>query len=111
MMDLGFVVDAEAVQVQLIAKAGGSYDQTTGKWTKVTDTPLPIMATIQPATGKALRDLPEGVRDEARFILWSRQNVNLDDVIVYKGRNWRVIFEWDRDEGVFTRAALGLMKS
>lgn len=109
MMDLGFVIDAEAVPVQLVSKAGGYYD-ADGKWHKVTDAPRSIMATVQPATGRTLRDLPEGVRDEARFILWSRHNVNLDDVVIYKGREWRVIFEWDRDEGVFTRAALGLKK-
>lgn len=109
MLDLGFVVDAEAVPVILTAHVGGAYD-ADGKWIAASASPVTIMATVQPTSGRILRDLPEGVRDEARFTLWSRHTVVLDDVVSYDGRAFRVTYVWPRYEGGFTRAVLGLKK-
>ena len=66
-----------------------------------------IKAVIQPTTGNQLMDMPEGVRTEARWMVWSRSEVKEDDRITNAGVTYRVLFAWPRAEGGFYRAALG----
>lgn len=106
MFDLGFVVDAEAVPVTLRTQ-GGDYD-AGGKWVPTTAVDTTILATVQPTGGKQLLDLPEGLRSEAKYALWTRSALALDDVVIYGGANYRVIFAWPRPEGGFYKVALGL---
>ncbi len=107
-MDLGFVIEAEAVPITLSRKGGGSY--VSGKWVASADLTTPTTGTIQPTTGRQLAGMPEGVRSEARYVLWTRSALALDDVVIYGGANHRVIWMWPRPEGGFNRAALGLLK-
>ncbi|TAY66548.1 hypothetical protein ELG88_09780 [Rhizobium leguminosarum] len=103
----GLAIDRRAISMTLTRRAPDSYDPDTGKAITGVPAVIPIKAVIQPATGNQLRDLPEGVRTEAQWLLWSRSQVQLDDTVTHKGINYRVVYVWPRDEGAFYRAALG----
>lgn len=111
MIDVAEAIDAEAgtVAYRPVAAAGGAYN-TGGAWVPVAPVPTTIAATIQPASGAALRDLPEGIRDEADYLGWSRTAVLLDDEIQFVGRWYRVMYVWPRVTDGFTRFALGRLK-
>lgn len=108
-MDISFVIEAEAnAIVSIERKTGGAY--VSGKWVPADpaiQNDVPVV--IQPTSGRELRDLPEGLRIEAKYSLWSLGSLALNDVIVYAGKRYRVIFLWERPEGSFTKAALGLI--
>lgn len=111
MIDLGFVIEDETnAEIEIWRKSGGSYNDA-GRWVGENTTKQPgVKVVIQPATGQKLMDLPEGNRDEARFFLWTLEALATDDVVVYRGRQYRVVFVWERNEGAYTRAAIGLTK-
>ncbi|WP_116082107.1 hypothetical protein [Tropicimonas sp. IMCC34011] len=54
-----------------------------------------ILAAVQPASDKDLRDAPEGVREEAEFSLWTREDITEDDTVTgaaeFKGKPFRVL--------------------
>lgn len=117
-VDLGaLAVDAEANAIITVRAKSGAYD-TAGKW--VAGAPVDtagIKAVVQPASGRTtasgrkLNDLPEGVRASAQHFLWTRFELALDNVVLYAGREWRVVFVWDRTaEAGYTRAAIGKLK-
>lgn len=108
MIDVAVAIDGEAWTVQLTRKAVGTY--VDGHYLPGTATTTSIRATIQPAKGTQLMDLPEGVRREALHLLWSRSTVLLDDTIIDGAISYRVMFIWPRREGAFTRAALGMLR-
>lgn len=108
MMDLGWVVDAEAVPIALEQQIG-AYN-ADGKWVISGNQLVATQGTVQPATGRQLMDLPEGVHTEARFLLWTRSVLAEGDIVGYAGARYRVVFLWPRPEGSFYRAALGLTK-
>lgn len=103
----GMAIDRRAIAMSRTRKAADSYDPNTGKTVPGVSTTATIKAVIQPATGNQLRDLPEGVRTEAQWLLWSRAEILLDDTITHKSIDYRVVYVWPRDEGAFYRAALG----
>lgn len=105
----GLAIDRRAIPMTLEIKGVATYD-TKGKAVKPAPTTTSIKAVIQPARGVQLMDMPEGLRAEAGWIMWSRSELSLDNVIIHKGARYRVLFVWPRDEGVFYRAALGLLK-
>lgn len=110
MIDLGLLaVEEESVPVTVFAKVAGSYD-ADGDYVPASPTEVIINAAIQPTSGRQLLDLPEGIRAEARYMLWSRSALALDDVVLYGGSRYRVIFLWPRPDGGYTKAALGLTK-
>lgn len=108
-MDISFVIEAEAnATVSIERKAGGAY--VSGKWVPAAPTiEADVRVVLQPTSGRELRDLPEGLRVEAKYSLWLQGTVALDDVVIYGGKRYRVIFLWERPEGSFTKAALGLV--
>ncbi|MGZ2501743.1 hypothetical protein EHI47_11705 [Rhizobium leguminosarum] len=107
MIDVAIAIDGEAVNVGLTRRDPDSFDPDTGKAVPGATAFNSLRAAIQPATGNQLRDLPEGVRTEAKWLLWSRSEVLLDDTVTHKDVEYRVIYVWPRDEGAFYRAALG----
>jgi|TARA_R100000049_G_C1932626_1_gene76487 hypothetical protein len=107
-------IDRRARPVTHKRNAAGAYDQTEGsptfgQWIEGSETTTTIQAVVQPASGRQLMDLPEGIRDEARWIIWSRAEMRNDDVIVNAGSSYRVMYLWPRAEGEFYRAAMGLL--
>lgn len=108
-IDLGdLVIDPEAQQVIWRTKSGaGAYDDG-GNWQDAPFAPDQLInAVVQPAAGTALRDLPEGERKEAQYFLWTQSAVALDDIVIYGGNEYRIVFIWPRPEGGYTRAAMG----
>jgi len=66
---------------------------------------------VQPARGQDLRDMPEGIREEARFILSTTREIRNDDIIVDGSCKYRVMHVWPSTLGHYTRAALGLLEN
>lgn len=105
------VIEQEANALITIRAKSGAYD-TAGKWIEgaPSDT-AGLKAVVQPASGRKLNDLPEGVRASAQHFLWTRFELALDNVVLYAGKEWRVVFVWDRTiEAGYTRAAIGKLK-
>lgn len=109
MIDVAIAIDGEAVNVSLSREALGQYDDD-GNWIPGAPSTSTVRAAVQPASGRQLMDLPEGIRNEARWLAWSRSEIRLDDEITYAGSRYRVMFVWPRLEGGFHRAAMGLLK-
>lgn len=112
MIDLAKAIDAESVTVTLSREAEGSYStapETYGEWAPGEKTETSIRAAIQPASGQKLNDLPEGIRNEARWLAWSRSAMALGDVISHGGAKYRVMYVWPRIDGGFWRVALGML--
>lgn len=105
-MDVAEAIDEEAVEVTLSAAAAGSYD-AGGNWVAGGPTSGPIQAAIQPASGRVLQDLPEGLRAEVTLVGWSRSQVALGNEITYSGSNYRVVHVWPRPADGFYKFALG----
>ncbi len=111
MIDVAEAIDAEAenVSYRSVTAASGVWN-TAGEWEPNAATVAVIEAAIQPAKGTALMDMPEGIRNEAEWLGWSRTAVVTNDEINHNGVWYRVIFIWPRKVDVFTRFALGRMK-
>lgn len=110
MIDVAIAIDAESVPLQRGVKSGTWSEPHGGKWVPNEPAFTNIRGAIQPAKGTQLMDLPEGLRAEARWLMWTRAEVLLDDVIKDGAISYRVMFIWPRREGGFTRAAIGLLK-
>ncbi|MGV4796130.1 hypothetical protein [Rhizobium sp. F40D2] len=106
MIDVAIAIDGEAVNVTLTTTAAGSYNDD-GDFIQGAPTSATIRAAIQPVKGNQLMDMPEGIRTEAGWMLWSRSAVAVDDQIISGGIVYRILFAWPRLEGGFYRAALG----
>lgn len=107
-MDVAEAIDAEAIEVSHIRRPEGTYTDG-GRGNQSEDPPEPIAAVIQPV-GRQLMDLPEGKRDEAKWLYWSRVFVEENDIILIPRHRTIVLHVWERDEDGFCRAALGKVK-
>lgn len=110
MMSLGVTNFDETLTVQVVTRSADSYD-ADGNGVKGADAdPVDIQADVQPATGKALQDLPEGVRDEVNHFLWTPYDLQDDHTILFEGDRHRVVKIWRRRSDGFTKAAIGKLK-
>jgi hypothetical protein len=58
-----------------------------------------------------LSDLPEGIRREMRHLVWTETALDLDDIITWQSRKYRVLFIWDREhDGGYCRVGIGLLR-
>lgn len=99
-------IDMQSRPAKRMRRTTGTY--VGGKFIAGAPATVDIAAVIQPAAGRHLEDMPEGVRAEARYLIWSRAELLLEDRIPYKGGTYRIIHVWDRSEDNFYRAAMGL---
>lgn len=105
----GLGIDRRAIPLTITPKNIGDYN-ASGDWVVTTPgTPTTLMGVIQPVSGRQSMDMPEGIRAEAKWLVWSRSSIQNEDVISYQGSDYKVIFTWPRAEGSFYRAALGLL--
>lgn len=95
MPSLAGALMAFAEPVTIAAPPSTSYDDG-GNSVIVRSDPVGAKAVIQPVSGRALLDLPEGIRDSASIIGWTSSEVALGSEIVYGGETFRVIFTWPR---------------
>lgn len=107
MIDVAIAIDGEAVNVTLSREAAGHWDDD-GNWVPGAPVPSTIRAAIQPASGRHLEDLPDGIRNEARWLVWSRSELKLEDRIGHGGSTYKIMHLWPRHDGGFWRAAAGL---
>lgn len=117
MIDVAIAIDGEARNVSLTTIGDGHYNDD-GDWVAGVPEPRTIRAAIFPnsraeggnsTSGDALKDGPEGIRTEAGWLIWSRHEIKVNDVIADGSVIYRVLFAWPRPEGGFHRAALGRM--
>lgn len=106
LLNLAILAEAESVTHERMV---GAYD-AKGKWVPGVATIGAIMATVQPASGRQLMDMPEGIRTEAKYVMWSEKATVVDDIVIYGGQRYKVLYTWPRRADSFTRAALGLTK-
>ena len=103
---VAIAIDRLAVPLSLTRTLAGGYNDD-GVWVDTNIDTTSIRGAIQPANGNQLMDVPEGMRTEARWLLWSRSEVKVDDTITSGGVSYRVMHLWPRAEGGFYRAAIG----
>lgn len=108
MVEVASAIDRLAVSVTRTREAPGYWDQN-GNWVPGAPSSSSIWAAVQPASGRQLEDLPEGMRASARWLCWSRSELKLDDQITHMGDTYRIVHLWPRAEGAFYRAAMGLL--
>lgn len=110
MIDVAIAIDGESYPLKRGVQTGAFDKPHGGKWVAGEPIWSDIRGAIQPAKGVQMQDLPEGLRAEARWLLWSRSEVLLNDLIKDGAICYRVMFIWPRREGGFTRAACGYLK-
>ena len=109
MLNSARAIDRFAVPLTLYRKQPTTYVNHK----PVTSDPVAaaIRGVIQPAKGNQLQDMPEGVRIDAGWLLWTRADVVEGDVVVdAAGLRYRAMWLWPRAEGGFNRAMLERLK-
>lgn len=107
MIDVSPAISRLSKTVTHKSYAPGSYD-AGGNSVVGGETAGPIQAAILQISPAELRDLPEGIREEATAICWTSATIANDDRIVSGGKTYRVLKISDRSEvGNYYRAILG----
>lgn len=106
MSDAAEAIDAEAVPVTFQAPATATYDTKGNAVRAAAPDPVSGMAAVQPASGRLLQDLPEGLRKEVSMVGWSRTMVAVKWEVVYGGETYRVVHTWPRPADGFTKFAM-----
>lgn len=87
----------------------GSGTWVKGRWIEDVTAAVPLRVVLQPA-GSNLRDAPEGVRNEAEFVLWTHYSIANDGRVIYGGNQYRVVGLWDRrSDGGYVKVAIGII--
>ena len=106
-MESGLIVEAieaEAITITHTPQPGGSYD-AGGVWTPSAPDPRQIEAAVQPATGRDLQDLAEGLRENVRFKIYTTAAVSNGDHVTIEGVTYRIldVSQWPE----YARAMIG----
>ena len=114
MIDLGVAIDFGDWEIPIKYAATGEqeYDDD-GKPVVVEPKADKIRGKIQPMNGRDLRDMPEGMRVEAKMVLGTRANVRVNDQVYNSkdGLNYKAIYIIPATVGGNrTRAVLGHIK-
>lgn len=106
-VDVAEAIDDEAVPVVFKPLAPGStYDPRGNAVKPAAPAPIPGAAAVQPASGRMLQDLPEGLRAEVSMVGWSRTMVALKWEVTYGAENYRVVYVWPRPADGFSKFAM-----
>lgn len=106
MIDVAQAIDDETVDGVLKVRNVDTYD-AGGNAVLGAVTSTQIRIVVQPVTGKMLMDLPEGVRDQVKYAIWTRSEISMDNEIVYDGETYRVMYLWPRPIDGFFKAGIG----
>ena len=109
MMTLGVTDFDDTVTIQVVTRAVDSYDANGNGVKGAENDPVDIEADVQPVSGKILQDLPEGVRDQIDFAIWTPYDLQNDHVVIYNSDRYRVRHTWPRRSDEFTKAVIGKM--
>jgi hypothetical protein len=107
MSDIALAIDAEAVTMTHKTRDADSYNTSGNAVLGAANPDVDIQAAVQPVSGRVLQDLPEGVRSQVNYVLWTRASVNEGDTIGYNGQDYRVLHVWPRPIDGFRKAAIG----
>lgn len=106
-VDVAEAIDDEAVPVVFRPLApGASYTPKGNAVPAAAPDPISGAAAIQPASGRMLQDLPEGLRAEVSMVGWSRTMVALKWEVVYGAETYRVVHVWPRPADGFSKFAM-----
>lgn len=106
-VDVAEAIDDEAVPVVFHPLTPGkTYDARGNAVPTAAPAPVPGAAAIQPASGRMLQDLPEGLRAEVSMVGWSRTMVALKWEVVYGAEIYRVVHVWPRPADGFSKFAM-----
>jgi hypothetical protein len=99
-MRVGSVIDRRARNVTLERKGSGSFN-ADGDWVPSANDPVTIRASIQPAAATMLANKAEGIQAETRKIMWTREVLREDDVILDGAYRYRIldVESWQADGG------------
>lgn len=115
MIDLGAAIDFGDWEVPIIyASTGPQQYDADGLPIDGSTKKTKIRGKIQPVNGRDLRDMPEGMREEASMVLGTRSKIVINDVVIDNrdGRRYKAIWIIPATVGgQRTRAVLGLLKS
>jgi hypothetical protein len=111
------MLEPAAIAIDMLAKPAtrrrpGAGGYVNGLWVPATPVSLAIKAVVLAMPPQDVMNLPEGIRTQAEWVIWSRTELSAGtddataDEILYAGRTMRVIHLWDRIEGGFYKAAL-----
>ena len=92
-MESGLIIEAieaESVFITHTPQPGGSYD-AGGVWVPSAPDPRQIEAAVQPATGRDLQDLAEGLRENVRFKIYTTAAVASGDHVTIEGVTYRIM--------------------
>lgn len=109
-MTLGVTSLNDTVTLQIVTRGDDSYDANGNGVKGAESDPVDFAADVQPVSSRTLKDLPEGLRDQAEFSIWTRHTVNPDDVIIHEGNRHRILKTWARPDDGFTKAVMGELK-
>lgn len=104
MMDVAEAIDEEGTTVTFRTFAPDTYNH--GKLVPGAATPGSLWAMIQPASGRTMSDVPEGLRVEVAYVGWSRTAVAVDNEIDYGGETYRVGWVKPWPMGNYTKFAM-----
>jgi hypothetical protein len=104
MSDLADAIDEEGRDITVERKGADTYSEdpaTYGQPIAAVPETKTIRASVQPASGSALSNKPEGVQAESKLVIWTREPLREDDVIVDGAKRYRILdFEdWQADGG------------
>ena len=90
----------------------GAY--VNGRWVAGPDeADLDFVSTVHAMTAKDLQDLPDGMRHDDMRVIHARTELRVHtddaagDVVVYNGRDYKILQVRERFEGSFYRAIMG----
>lgn len=109
MITLGVTDFTETVPLQVVTRGADSYSTTGDPIKGARNQPVEISGDVQPVPAKTLQDLPEGVRDQVDFAVWTSYDLKTDHVVVYLGQEYRVYRTWERRLDGFTKAVIGVL--
>lgn len=104
-IDVAEAIDDEAVPVIFQLPGAATYDPR-GNAVKEDSGEQTGWAAIQPASGRMLQDLPEGLRSEVSMVGWSRTMVAVKWEIIYGAEKYRVVHVWPRPSDGFSKFAM-----
>lgn len=97
-------LDSFAGAMTLTRRAPGSF--VNGLWVEGSASTIAIQGVALAITPRELMDLPEGIREDAAAVLYSRTEIRTEDETTWRGVSYRVTHVWDRVEGGFFKATL-----
>ena len=105
-LNVAFAIDLWQEDVVLKTRGPNTYN-STGDIAVSYLPDVTIKAMVVPATGKTLQEVPEGMRDEAQLVLWTRVDLTTDDEIEYLNDRYRLLTVEKWTQGAYNKAILG----